>query len=109
MLTVLFHFSFLVFICALPFSFSWYRKANESAKKTIEDGQEEQAKQLEEVGKLKADLSIAKNQREEDAQMVAVAMSERDGIMNRYKSDVEQNRQTVESLRKSEQVRASPP
>ena len=30
-------------------------------------------------------------------------MSERDGILNRYKSDTEQHRLTVESLRKSEQ------
>ena len=90
-------------IATLQQNIEGLRKANENSKRTIEDAQDEQSKQLEEVGKLKADLQIAKKQREEDAQMVAVAMSERDGIMNRYKSDVEQNRQTVESLRKSEQ------
>jgi len=78
------------------------RKANDQSKNSIEEGQEEMSKQMGEIGKLRADLQIAKNQREEDAQVVAVAMSERDGIMGRYKSDVEQNRQTVESLRKSE-------
>ncbi|GMH92918.1 hypothetical protein TrVE_jg10853 [Triparma verrucosa] len=76
---------------------------NKKAAGAIGQGQDEIARLQDEVGKLKADLQIAKNQREEDAQLVAVAMSERDGILNRYKSDTEQHRLTVESLRKSEQ------
>jgi chromosome segregation ATPase len=76
------------------------------AAHAIEQGQDEITKFQEEAGKLRAELSIAKSQREEDAQLVAVAMSERDGIMNRYKSDMDQHRQTVESLRKSEQQAA---
>jgi chromosome segregation ATPase len=69
----------------------------------IGQGQDEITRLQEEAGRLRADLQIAKSQREEDAQLVAVAMSERDGIMGRYKSDMDQHRQTVESLRKSEQ------
>jgi len=76
---------------------------NNKAKSAIESGQDEISNLQEEVGKLRGDLSIAKAQREEDSQLVAVAMSERDGIMNRYKSDMDQHRQTTESLRKSEQ------
>jgi len=76
---------------------------NKNANVAIERSQEEITGLQEEVGKLRAELQIAKNQREEDSQLVAVAMSERDGIMNRYRSDAEQHRMTVESLRKSEQ------
>ena len=79
------------------------QSTNKKATAAIENGQDEIAQLQEEMGKLRADLQIAKKQREEDSQLVAIAMSERDGIMNRYKSDADQHRMTVESLRKSEQ------
>ena len=90
-------------IATLSQNLNSLNSTNKNANSAIEKSQEEITGLQEEVGKLRAELQIAKNQREEDSQLVAVAMSERDGIMNRYRSDAEQHRMTVESLRKSEQ------